>query len=134
MKKMLVVCMSVFLLVCSACGISQADYDAAVSNAWQEGYDEGKDVGYDEGYSDGESSGYDSGFSSGASEGMAEGYDDGYDDGYADALGVQDPVYITFSGSKYHRSWCSYLSSSAILTSREEAIARGYTPCSRCNP
>ena len=114
MRKLLLVCFVPVLLFCSACGISQSDYDAAVSAA----YEDGQENGYEEGYSDG----YD------------EGVTDGYDDGYAEALGIQDPVYITFSGSKYHRSWCSYLSQSAIMTSRSNAIARGYTPCSRCNP
>lgn len=126
MRKLLLVCLVPVLLFCSACGISQSDYDAAVSAAYDEGYSDG--------YNDGEDDGYDNGFSAGKSKGMSDGYSDGYEDGYAEALGVQDPVYITFSGSKYHRSWCSYLSQSAIMTSRSNAIARGYTPCSRCNP
>ena len=43
-------------------------------------------------------------------------------------------VYITRTGSKYHRGSCSYLRNSRISISRSNAIAQGYEPCSRCNP
>ena len=43
-------------------------------------------------------------------------------------------VYVTESGSKYHREDCSYLSSSSIPISLEQAIMEGKEPCSRCNP
>ena len=43
-------------------------------------------------------------------------------------------VYITNTGSKYHRDGCSYLRQSQIGISKSDAIAQGYTPCSRCNP
>ena len=43
-------------------------------------------------------------------------------------------VYITKTGSKYHRSSCGYLHSSSIKVTLEYAISHGYTPCSRCNP
>jgi len=43
-------------------------------------------------------------------------------------------VYITASGTKYHLSTCSYLTSSKIAISLSSAKAQGYTPCSRCNP
>ena len=48
---------------------------------------------------------------------------------------LSDPkiVYVTSSGTKYHRSGCSYLQSSRPL-SRSDAIAAGYGPCSRCKP
>lgn len=42
-------------------------------------------------------------------------------------------VYITRTGSKYHRSGCSYLKSK-IAIEKKDAIAQGYTACSRCNP
>ena len=45
-----------------------------------------------------------------------------------------DPtVYITKTGSKYHRSGCSYLNKSAIAVKLSEASV-SYSPCSRCNP
>lgn len=45
-----------------------------------------------------------------------------------------DTVYITSSGSKYHRAGCRHLSKSMIPISRAEAEAKGYTPCSVCKP
>jgi len=45
-----------------------------------------------------------------------------------------ETVYITNTGTKYHRAGCRYLSSSSIPISKAEAIARGLTPCSVCNP
>ena len=43
-------------------------------------------------------------------------------------------VYITNTGSKYHRSGCSYLRQSSHAIDKNSAISQGYTPCSRCNP
>jgi micrococcal nuclease len=43
-------------------------------------------------------------------------------------------VYITRTGAKYHSSGCRYLSRSLIPISLKDAVARGYTPCSVCNP
>ena len=43
-------------------------------------------------------------------------------------------VYLTKSGSKFHREGCSSLSKSKIPISYEDAIARGFSPCGRCNP
>ena len=42
-----------------------------------------------------------------------------------------ETVYITESGTKYHRKGCSYLKSS-IEISLEKAKSQGYSPCSRC--
>ena len=42
-------------------------------------------------------------------------------------------VYVTKSGSKYHRAGCRYLKSSSIPMSLENAKGR-YSPCSVCNP
>lgn len=43
-------------------------------------------------------------------------------------------VYITESGSKYHRNDCRYLWHSKIAITKGEAIKRGYTKCSVCKP
>ncbi len=43
-------------------------------------------------------------------------------------------VYITKTGEKYHRSGCKYLRKSQISISLDDAIARGFEPCSVCNP
>jgi len=47
---------------------------------------------------------------------------------------VQETVYITAAGKKFHRAGCRYLAHGAIAISRTEAIAKGYTPCSVCRP
>lgn len=133
------------LLLLSGCGISQEEHKAAVDEAYNEGYDSGYEEGsgdveyarseaFDEGVNSGYGSGYDEGKEEGYHSGYISGYMDGYEDGLAESLGYEDPVYITFTGTKYHRSNCSYLNSSKILTSRSAAIEDGYTACSRCNP
>lgn len=43
-------------------------------------------------------------------------------------------VYVTKTGTKYHRSGCQYLSKSRIAMDLSEAKASGYGPCSRCSP
>ena len=43
-------------------------------------------------------------------------------------------VYITKTGEKYHRGTCSSLSKSKIPVSLSSAVARGYEPCSVCDP
>lgn len=43
-------------------------------------------------------------------------------------------VYVTRSGSKYHRDGCSSLSKSKIEITLKEAIEQGYEPCKRCKP
>ena len=42
-------------------------------------------------------------------------------------------VYVTRTGSKYHRYGCSYLKS-CIETTLSSAKSSGYSACSRCNP
>ena len=41
-------------------------------------------------------------------------------------------VYITNSGSKYHKANCSYLSKSKISIDLSKAKSQGYEPCSKC--
>lgn len=43
-------------------------------------------------------------------------------------------VYITRTGSKYHRAGCRYLRQSQIAIDRNAAINQGYDACSVCNP
>jgi hypothetical protein len=45
-----------------------------------------------------------------------------------------DTVYVTNTGSKYHRKGCRHLSNSNIAISRSKAIQQGYTPCKACKP
>lgn len=47
----------------------------------------------------------------------------------------EDPiVYLTRSGTKYHAAGCRYLTKSSLPVTLSEAIAKGHTPCSACNP
>lgn len=43
-------------------------------------------------------------------------------------------VYVTETGKKYHEAGCQYLKDSQIALSEEEALEKGYTPCSKCQP
>jgi len=43
-------------------------------------------------------------------------------------------VFVTKTGSKYHREDCASLRSSKIETTLGEAVAEGYEPCSLCDP
>ena len=43
-------------------------------------------------------------------------------------------VYVTATGSKYHRQDCQYLDNSCYEISEKEAINEGYEPCLKCNP
>lgn len=53
---------------------------------------------------------------------------------YSQDASVSDYIYVTGSGEKYHRSDCRYVNDSSERISLEDAIDRGYTPCSVCNP
>lgn len=44
----------------------------------------------------------------------------------------EDIVYVTKSGSKYHKENCSFLKSSKIMISLEQAVKEGKKPCSKC--
>ena len=43
-------------------------------------------------------------------------------------------VYVTKTGTKYHRAGCRSLSRSAIPMSLKEAVAKRFGPCSICKP
>lgn len=47
---------------------------------------------------------------------------------------ITDEVYITNTGSKYHRSGCRHLAKSKIPISKSKAQAQGYEPCKNCKP
>ena len=112
-----------------------------VAEAREESYDNGRKAGYDEGKSDGYTSGY--------AEGKKDGYASGYAEGKASVKSTSSSssssrstsnstqttsqtVYVTATGSKYHRSGCSYLRQSCYSISLNDAKAQGYTACSRC--
>jgi methylphosphotriester-DNA--protein-cysteine methyltransferase len=43
-------------------------------------------------------------------------------------------VYITNTGTKYHRETCNSLRRSKIPVTLEQATERGYEPCRNCKP
>lgn len=43
-------------------------------------------------------------------------------------------VYVTKTGTKYHRDGCRYLAKSQFAITLAEAKEEGYEPCSKCNP
>lgn len=52
---------------------------------------------------------------------------------FVSAANGNTTVYVTRTGSCYHRSGCSYLKSK-IQTTLSAAVAEGYSACSRCDP
>lgn len=134
------------ILTFMACCLFFSSYTEKKS---QERYSEGYDIGYSDGetygYDAGHYSGYEQGFSEGKEEGYGFGYEAGYKDGqayysYGENYGTyyyhsdttSQTVYITETGSKYHNWGCQYLSQSCREISLDDAIAQGYTACSRC--
>lgn len=85
---------------------------------------------------------YENGKRAGIESGFINGYVAGYYDGESgnDAYlsspeyFLNDTVYVTETGSKYHGNGCQYLHSSKIPTTYLDAIADGYSRCSRCDP
>ncbi len=115
------------------------------------------EAGYAQGKSDGEGAAYDNGYNKGHSEGYDEGYLAACIDydieefwaGTEDHIVVPEPepeastessgqeeitVYVTDTGTKYHRSGCGSLWNSSHERSLSQAISQGYGPCGNCNP
>lgn len=46
----------------------------------------------------------------------------------------EDIVYLTKTGSKYHRKSCRHIQDDAMQCSRAEAVRNGYEPCGICHP
>lgn len=115
-------------------------------NSYDDGYSEGYADGKSDGYSEGKTAGYNSGYSKGFSEGKASvktttstastASSPSSSSSGTSTPAVSEPqsvtVYITNTGSKYHRSGCQYLRKSCIQTTLASAKARGYTACSKC--
>ena len=133
MKKLLILLLMSTLLL-SGC-ITEEDLAAE----WEAGYSQGKEDGYDIGYK----TGYDTG--------VTLAYDAGYQKGLAEASGLTEQeeqaepstessdseeitVYVTDTGSKYHRASCGSLWNSCHEITLSQAVASGYGPCGSCNP
>ena len=56
------------------------------------------------------------------------------DGGQPAEQGAEAWVYITEHGRKYHCADCQYVRTGGVKISLSDAVAKGYTPCKRCNP
>ena len=125
---------------------SRERYDLGHDAGYDQGYDEGYDAGYDEGYQLGKektlekaaaeeaesrTSGGGGGASGAVSKPQSSASESTPDWGADYQSGT---VYITDTGSKYHRSGCRYLSKSCHPISLSAAKASGYTACKVCKP
>ena len=52
----------------------------------------------------------------------------------AESSNDEETVWITASGTKFHRESCRYAADGASRLSRADAEARGYVPCGICKP
>ena len=133
------------LMICVICFLCCVVLCSCSSKSAEKAYDNGYETGYAEGYENGLEAGRNAGYQGGYSDGWSEGYDAGLSttqtyreasvspNYYTSSPSDSYTVYVTNTGSKYHRAGCSYLKSSNAI-SLSDAIARGCTPCSRCNP
>lgn len=87
-------------------------------------------ISYKHGYDTGNADGYNKGYNIGYNKG----YDKGYEDNRPRGSDGSPIVYVTKSGTKYHKEKCDYLANSSVEISREQAENKGYTPCSKCRP
>ncbi len=53
---------------------------------------------------------------------------------YGEDENLEEVVYVTSTGTHYHRQQCQFLSQSALALTKGEARKNGYSPCSVCNP
>ena len=56
-----------------------------------------------------------------------------YQSDHEEAGDTSPTVYITRTGTKYHRATCQYAKTASAST-LDQAKARGLTPCSKCKP
>ena len=117
--------------------------NSSLSRRYAQSFDEGYDAGYHAGYIEGENIGFDAGWSSRSSFSQTSGnlvkigeatakpyYQTANTDSSTQAY--SQTVYITDTGSKYHRWGCQYLRESSNAISLNSAKSYGYSACSRC--
>ena len=121
-KRLLSICLAVWMTVaavgCGASGVSQEQYDAL-----RESF-HALQFSADEMQSDMADREAEAAAQAAAQQAAAE----------AAQVPSGEEVHITDTGEKYHRAGCRYLKSSDHTITLTEAKARGYTPCSVCNP
>ena len=146
MKKLFLVLLCVVsVLVLCACGLTDSAYQQAYDAGFKDGAESGYKDGYSDGLSDGEDSGYEKGYSAGLKAGKQSGgqYSLNYSDDVLSLFGSSSDsadYILNKSSKKFHYPWCSSVSDMKesnkiyFTGTRDDAIAKGYTPCKRCNP
>lgn len=133
MRKIIALALVLILVLFAGCNDDTPYDNADIEDAYYKGYSEGlsESVVYEDAYQDG----YD------------EGYSDGWNAGYDSCMGeesepnsaprsvpeAQGHFFITRTGKCFHAPGCQY-EPYAWYKTREDAIADGYSPCSKCNP
>lgn len=113
--------------------------DDDLASEWESGYAQGKSDGY--------TVGYDEGFAAGASQSFSAQVEEPVQQEVQEPEPEPEPetttessgqeeitVYVTDTGTKYHRSGCGSLWNSSHERSLSQAISQGYGPCGNCNP
>lgn len=147
MRARALACVLVLLLTgctgqASAAAQREAELEGARGAGYAEGYEAGQQAGYAEGYEAGlaeapQAAAAQPGVQTPAPE-EPEGTGTAAPAEAAAAIPgepeSQGTVYVTKSGTKYHREGCSYLSGGRTALGLADAKAQGYSPCSRCKP
>lgn len=133
----LVFTMSIGGFIFACCNVFATEDDLAAE--WEAGYAQGK--------ADGHSLGYDEGFAAGASQSFSAQVEEPVQQEVQEPEPEPEPetttessgseeitVYVTDTGTKYHRSGCGSLWNSSHERSLSQAISQGYGPCGNCNP
>jgi len=138
----------VLIFSLSACQIVNEEELATIR---EEGYQQGKesaerdsasalsaqyDAGHEEGYQAGYQKGREDGLKEAAQKAKADkAKEESKPQSTTTSQGTQTAtVYVTDTGSKYHRYGCRYLRESCHARTLSQAKGQGYTACSVCNP
>lgn len=112
--------------------------DLRYHNGYELGYDEGYDEGYEKGQADKEAEAAQQAKEEAAKQAQQKSSSSASSSSSSASSGQSQTqsvtVYVTDTGSKYHRSGCQYLRQSQHAISLSSAKAAGYTACSRCGP
>ena len=134
------------LLLCFIVGLSYFQFDMSemmsavgITSRYDAGYEAGYLAGLEEGTESGYNKGYKAGFKDGensakdyyAARELAKELWPNASKASSSSSSSATWVYVTDTGSKYHKSGCSYLKSSNKIE-LSEALSLGYDACSRC--
>lgn len=145
-----ITCLFVSILMLFSISACNTYTDKEIEDMKDASYQEGKDCGYLAGYSEGYLAAIEEIRNQGDDPSPSEYFTSYQPDDQPQSESEPEPepqpdpepepepepesetVYITDSGTKYHRSGCGSLWNSRSAISLDEAEARGYTACLRC--